>query len=128
MGYLHILKVDTRRTRESDYDAGFPLSFEAFQEYYSKIPEFASSRYISVVGIVASGLGYLGAPFIMPFIQPYQRWRRRMIWVGCTSLFSLSGISRESLVTAAGPLCIIGLIATSFASTLELLILTQGAA
>ncbi|KAK2613381.1 hypothetical protein N8I77_000299 [Diaporthe amygdali] len=65
---------------------GFPLSFGVFQEYYSKIPEFAGNRYVSVVGTIASGFGYLGAPVIMPIIQRYQRWQRHMIWVGCTSL------------------------------------------
>lgn len=64
---------------------GFPLSFGVFQEYYSKIPEFSDNPYVSVVGTIASGLGYLGAPVIMPFIQRYQRWQRHMIWVGCTS-------------------------------------------
>ncbi|KAI1321553.1 major facilitator superfamily domain-containing protein [Xylariaceae sp. FL0255] len=36
---------------------GFPLSFG-----------FSGNRYVSVVGTIASGLGYLGAPFIMPFV------------------------------------------------------------
>lgn len=66
-------------------NSGFPLSFGVFQEYYSKVPEFANNRYISVVGTIASGFGYLGAPIIMPFIQRYQRWQRQMIWVGCKS-------------------------------------------
>lgn len=88
---------------------GFPLSFGVFQEYYSRIPEFADSRYISVVGTTASGLGYLGAPLILPFIQRWQRWQRQMIWVGWS-------------------ICIAGLVLGSFASTLEVLVLTQGVA
>ncbi|KAF5619159.1 monocarboxylate transporter 2 [Fusarium tjaetaba] len=88
---------------------GFPLSFGVFQDYYSRIPAFASSPYISVVGTIASGLGYIGAPFILPFIQKYQRWRRQMVWVGW-------------------PICIGGLVAGSFANTLGTLILTQGVA
>ncbi|RKL52140.1 hypothetical protein BFJ70_g853 [Fusarium oxysporum] len=88
---------------------GFPLSFGVFQDYYSRIPAFSSSPYIGVVGTIASGLGYIGAPFIMPFIQIHQRWRRQMIWVGW-------------------PICIGGLVAGSFANTLETLILTQGVA
>ncbi|TKX22242.1 MFS transporter-like protein 100 [Elsinoe australis] len=88
---------------------GFPLSFGVFQEYYSKIPEFANNRYIPVIGTIASGLGYLGAPVIMPLIQRYQRWQRQMILVGW-------------------PLCIAGLVLGSFASSLEVLILTQGVA
>ncbi|GKU22979.1 unnamed protein product [Fusarium langsethiae] len=88
---------------------GFPLSFGVFQDYYSRIPTFANNPYIGVVGTVAYGLGYIGAPFIMPFIQRHQRWRRQMIWIGL-------------------PICIGGLIAGSFANTLETLILTQGVA
>ncbi|KEQ92819.1 hypothetical protein AUEXF2481DRAFT_42503 [Aureobasidium subglaciale EXF-2481] len=88
---------------------GFPLSFGVFQEYYSKTPEFAKSGYISVVGTVASGLGYLGAPVSMLCLQRFGRWRREMIWVGW-------------------PICILGLVAGSFASSLEALILSQGVA
>ncbi|POS71618.1 hypothetical protein DHEL01_v209984 [Diaporthe helianthi] len=64
---------------------GFPLSFGVFQEYYSKTPEFSDNRYISIVGTIASGFGYLGAPVIMPLVQRYQRWQREMIWVGCVA-------------------------------------------
>lgn len=62
---------------------GFPLSFGVFQEYYSTIPEFAGNRYIGVVGTIASGFGYLGAPVSMLFIQRFSQWQRQMIWVGC---------------------------------------------
>ncbi|KAI1298350.1 major facilitator superfamily domain-containing protein [Xylaria venustula] len=77
---------------------GFPLSFE-----------FADNRYISVVGTIASGFGYLGAPIVIPLLQRYQRWWRHMIVVGWS-------------------ICIAGLVLGSFASTLEVLILTQGVA
>ncbi|OAR01883.1 hypothetical protein LLEC1_05529, partial [Akanthomyces lecanii] len=88
---------------------GFPLSYGVFQQYYSTIPEFAGNRYIGVVGTIASGLGYLGAPVVMPLIQRKQQWLRPMIWIGW-------------------PVCILSLVAGSFATTLEVLILTQGAA
>ncbi|OAA79454.1 Major facilitator superfamily transporter [Akanthomyces lecanii RCEF 1005] len=88
---------------------GFPLSYGVFQQYYSTIPEFAGNRYIGVVGTIASGLGYLGAPVVMPLIQRKQQWLRPMIWIGW-------------------PVCILSLVAGSFATTLEVLILTQGVA
>ncbi|OQE38559.1 hypothetical protein PENCOP_c008G05011 [Penicillium coprophilum] len=88
---------------------GFPLSFGVFQNYYSELPEFAGNPYISVVGTVASGISYLGAPFTAPFIKRFQKYQRQMIWIGW-------------------PICIIALISGSFASTLETLILTQGVA
>lgn len=63
----------------------------------------------------------------MPFIQRYQRWQRQMIWVGCKAngaLMSILGL----LTLQIGPICIAGLVLGSFASTLEVLILTQGVA
>ncbi|KAK6062651.1 MFS monocarboxylate [Seiridium cupressi] len=88
---------------------GFPLSFGVFQNYYSKLPEFQNNRYISVVGTVATGLSYLGAPLTLPLIKRFHKYQRQMIWVGW-------------------PLCIGGLVIGSFTSTLEGLILSQGVA
>ena len=86
---------------------GFPLSFGIFQEYYMSIPDFRNSPYISIVGTTASGVSYLGAPFVIPFIRRWSNYRTHMIIVGW-------------------PLCIIGLVAGSFANSLGTLILTQG--
>jgi hypothetical protein len=84
---------------------GFPLSFGVFQEYYTSIPEFRNSRYISIVGTTASGISYLGAPLVIPFIRRWSRYRTQMILIGW-------------------PLCIIGLVAGSFANSLGTLVLT----
>ncbi|KAJ5646260.1 hypothetical protein N7490_002632 [Penicillium lividum] len=81
--------------------------------------EFSHSPYISVVGTVASGISYLGAPLTAPIIKRYQRFQRQMIWIGFLLQQSLKLL---------GPICIVALIAGSFASTLETLILTQGVA
>ncbi|KAF4549902.1 MFS-type transporter-like protein 24 [Elsinoe fawcettii] len=86
---------------------GFPLSFGVFQEYYARLPEYKDNRYISVVGSVATGLSYLGAPITIPIIKHYHKYQQQMIWIGW-------------------PLCILGLVAGSFASSLEFLILSQG--
>lgn len=86
---------------------GFPLSFGVFQEYYSHIPGFQDSAYISAIGTTASGISYLGAPIAAPVIRRYAQYRVHMILVGW-------------------PLCIIGLVAGSFANTLGTLLLTQG--
>ncbi|TQV95708.1 Major facilitator superfamily transporter [Cordyceps javanica] len=102
---------------------GFPLSYGVFQEYYSTLPEFAGNQYIGVVGTIASGLGYIGAPVVMPLIQRNQRWLRPMIWTGCKFLPPTCCLGR-----APWPVCILSLVAGSFATTLEALILTQGVA
>ena len=86
---------------------GFPLSFGVFQEYYSQLPQFKDSPYISVIGTVASGMSYMAAPIIIPIIKQYSRYRRHMIWFGWT-------------------LALLGLVAGSFARSLGTLILTQG--
>lgn len=86
---------------------GLPLSFGVFQEYYTSIPEFNNSPYISIVGTTASGISYLGAPLVIPLIRRWSAYRTHMILVGW-------------------PLCIIALLAGSFANSLGTLILTQG--
>ncbi|OAA49177.1 Major facilitator superfamily transporter [Beauveria brongniartii RCEF 3172] len=101
---------------------GFPMSYGVFQQYYSTLPQFAGNRYIGVVGTIASGLGYLGAPVVMLLVQRHQQWLRPMIWIGCK--FSLISHHHQQ----NGPICILSLVAGSFATTLEMLILTQGVA
>jgi hypothetical protein len=64
---------------------GFPLSFGVFQNYYTQLPQFKDDSYVSVIGTVASGLTYMAAPIIIPLIKRFARWRRRMVWIGCTS-------------------------------------------
>ncbi|KAH7383518.1 major facilitator superfamily domain-containing protein [Cadophora sp. MPI-SDFR-AT-0126] len=86
---------------------GFLISFGVFQDYYSQQPQFANNPFISIVGTVASGISYLGAPLIIPVIKRYSKYQRHMIWIGW-------------------PLCILGLLAGSFARTLPTLIFTQG--
>jgi MFS family permease len=86
---------------------GFPLSFGIFQSYYSQIPVLNNSAYISAIGTTASGISYLGAPLATPLIRRWTRYRMHMICVGW-------------------PLCILGLVAGSFANTLGTLLLTQG--
>ncbi len=86
---------------------GFPLSFGVFQDYYSSLPEFRNNRYTSVIGTTASGISYLGAPIAMPLIRRWSKYRVHMICVGW-------------------PLCILGLVAGSFANSLATLIFTQG--
>lgn len=62
---------------------GFPLSFGVFQNYYSQLPEYANQPYVSIIGTVASGISYMGAPIIIPFLKRTGRYRVYMIWVGC---------------------------------------------
>ncbi|KGQ03018.1 Monocarboxylate transporter 12 [Beauveria bassiana D1-5] len=102
---------------------GFPMSYGVFQQYYSTLPQFAGNRYIGVVGTIASGLGYLGAPVVMLLVQRHQQWLRPMIWIGCKSLTTSN--HQQQL---RRPICILSLVAGSFATTLEMLILTQGVA
>lgn len=87
---------------------GFALSFGVFQNYYSTHPPFAGSSSIPIVGTLATGVTYLGAPFMTPLIRWFPRWRRQMIWTGWA-------------------VSILSLIGASFARTIGPLIVTQGA-
>ncbi|KAL8834869.1 MAG: hypothetical protein Q9176_007234 [Flavoplaca citrina] len=86
---------------------GFSVSFGVFQNYYSKLPEFHNDRNITIIGTMASGVPYLGAPFMALVVRRYQRYRAHMIWIGW-------------------PICIIGLLASSFSRNVGALIVTQG--
>ncbi|KIW13339.1 hypothetical protein PV08_08527 [Exophiala spinifera] len=86
---------------------GFPLSFGVFQNYYSRLPQYANQPYVSVVGTVASGISYMGAPLIIPLLKRLGRYRTSIIWVGWS-------------------MCIVGVLASSFARNLPTIIFTQG--
>ncbi|KAI5198608.1 MFS general substrate transporter [Aureobasidium subglaciale] len=86
---------------------GFPLSFGIFQEYYSTLPQFEGSPFITYIGSIATGFCYLGAPLMAPLVKRYARWRRWMV-VGGWSV------------------CLASLVAGSFADTMGALIVTQG--
>ncbi len=77
---LNVIKIMVTNCHKIE---GFPLSFGVFQDYYSRLPQFAGDPYISVIGTVASGVSYLGAPFVIPVIRRYPNYQRQMIWVGC---------------------------------------------
>ncbi|ETN38273.1 uncharacterized protein HMPREF1541_06304 [Cyphellophora europaea CBS 101466] len=86
---------------------GFPLSFGVFQNYYSHQPEYANQPYVSVIGTVASGISYMGAPIIIPFLKRAHNHRTKMIWGGWA-------------------LAIIGVLGSSFSKSLGAIIFTQG--
>lgn len=86
---------------------GFPLSYGVFQNYYSRLPQFRDNSYVTIVGTTASGICYLGAPFITPLVRRWSPYRLHMICIGW-------------------PLCISGLVAGSFADKMGTLVLTQG--
>lgn len=87
---------------------GFPISFGVFQDYYSTLPQFAGSKNnIALIGTIAQGSCYLGAPFSAALTKRFPRYQRQIIWF-------------------AWPLCIGGLVAASYANTIGGLIATQG--
>lgn len=83
------------------------MSFGIFQEYYSDLPEFAGSPYITYVGSIATGIVYLGAPLLAPLVKRFPVHQSHMVWLGWM-------------------ICIAALIAGSFANTVGALIVTQG--
>ncbi|KAK5989739.1 MFS transporter asaE-like protein [Cladobotryum mycophilum] len=87
---------------------GFPMCFGVFQNYYSQLPEFKKdSAKIPTIGVLAQALYYLGAPFSAMLTRRFPKYQRLQIWIGC-------------------PLCILGLLAASFTSSVNGLIATQG--
>lgn len=56
---------------------------------------------------MATGIAFLGGPFMTPLVKRFPKYHMHMVLVGW-------------------PLCIAGLVAGSFATTLPTLIVTQG--
>ncbi|KAH7490897.1 hypothetical protein BFJ63_vAg13751 [Fusarium oxysporum f. sp. narcissi] len=87
---------------------GFPMAFGVFQNYYSQQPEFKNDKSrLAAVGTLAQSLFYLGAPLSALATKRYPKFRRQQIWLGW-------------------PLCILGLLTASFATSVSGLIATQG--
>jgi len=86
---------------------GFPLSFGIFQEYYSGLPEFEGSPYITYIGSIATGIVYMGAPLMAPLVKRFPMYQRHMVVAGWI-------------------ICLAGMVAGSFADTIGALIITQG--
>lgn len=84
------------------------MCFGVFQAYYSKVTEFQDARDdIALIGTLAQGLYYLGAPCSAIVTKRFPKYQRHQIWIGW-------------------PLCILGLLAASFTTSVNGLIGTQG--
>ncbi|KAE9364850.1 MFS general substrate transporter [Stipitochalara longipes BDJ] len=86
---------------------GFPMTFGVFQSYFQTHPPFEKNQYIPVVGVLATGISYLGNPLITPFVIKHQKYQRHMICLGWI-------------------ICIIALLTSSFATKVWHLMVTQG--
>ncbi|KAH8883262.1 MFS general substrate transporter [Thozetella sp. PMI_491] len=86
---------------------GFPVTFGVFQDYYSRQPEFKTSSNIALIGALPTSIYFLGAPFATPLVKKFQRWQRHM-------------------VVAGWAICVLSLLAASFATTVLGLMATQG--
>lgn len=86
---------------------GFPLSFGIFQEYYSSLPEFEGSPFITYIGSIATGIVYMGAPLMAPLVKKFPMYQKHMVIAGWI-------------------ICLGGMVAGSFADTIGALIVTQG--
>ncbi|KAL8790294.1 MAG: hypothetical protein Q9213_000646 [Squamulea squamosa] len=87
--------------------AGFPLNYGVFQNYYFTHPPFEGNLNLSTVGTLGTAFYFLGAPIATYLVRRYHRWQREVIWTGCT-------------------IAIIGLVSASFAPDFGTLVATQG--
>ena len=85
------------------------MAFGIFQVYYSQHPLFAKHpNYIPTIGTLATGISYLGVPFMNPIAHQYPLYHRHFVIFGWF-------------------LCIIGLVGASFATSVWHLLVCQGA-
>lgn len=87
---------------------GFPLSYGLFQKFYQGHPDFEDQHdNVALVGTLATSIFFLGAPLATPLAKRFQRWQREIIVVGWL-------------------VCVISLVAASFAKSVWTLVMTQG--
>ncbi|KAI9807558.1 MAG: hypothetical protein M1825_005498 [Sarcosagium campestre] len=87
---------------------GFPLSYGIFKDYYANHEPFAAAKPgTAIVGTMSTGLIYLGAPLNFALLQAFPQIRR---------ISSVVGL----IIT------VVALVASSFATEVWHLILTQG--
>jgi MFS family permease len=105
--YFALCSRPNHQKLNSAIPPSFPISFGVFQDYYSTLPQFSGDSRIPLIGTIAQGSVYLGAPVAAAVTKRFPKYQRLQIWVGW-------------------PLCIFGLVAGSFANTVNGLIATQG--
>ena len=86
---------------------GFALSFGVFQNYYYSHPPFFGNKNIAVIGTLGIGVLYLVAPLMKPLVERWPQWHRQMILFGWA-------------------INVLSLVAASFATTMRVLIASQG--
>lgn len=86
---------------------GVTLGFGVFQNYYTRLPQFKDDPNIAVIGTVSTSIQFLGAPLSMLLVQALHYWQKHMIVAGSV-------------------LCVASLFGASFASSVPMLIATQG--
>lgn len=86
---------------------GFLLTFGVFQNYYSTHAPSGGNKNVPIIGVLGTGIVFLGAPVMTPISKRYRHWQRQMIVFGWT-------------------LCVLGLIGASFCNSVITLIITQG--
>lgn len=119
--------------RFADLIQGFPFSFGVFQEYYTTHEPFSlDPSGIAAIGTSSTGIMYLSCPFLFAAFRRWPQIRRSCLLVGlvCSVLFLpwLHLASIMLLLTHRRKKVIntVAIIASSFATAVSHLILTQG--
>lgn len=86
---------------------GYPQAFGVLQDYYLSNGQFKGDRRVVFVGTLSMSIPEIGAPLLSYIVEKFPRYRRVMIVVGWL-------------------ICVGSLVASSFAKTMPILIITQG--
>lgn len=78
-----------------------------FQAHYALLPEFQNNKNIPIIGTLATGIQFLGAPLMRPLVMKFHQWQRRMVILGSS-------------------ICILSVLGASFVHSINGLIITQG--
>lgn len=84
------------------------MSYGLFQKFYQNHPDFEDQHdNVALIGTLSTSIFFLGAPLATPLAKRFQRWQREIIIAGWL-------------------VCVISLVAASFAKSILTLVMTQG--
>ena len=84
---------------------GLPLAYGVFQDHYSR--NFLASSVAPWIGVLSTGLPFLGAP-VLAYLCQYH------------------GLGMRYYITSGWVLCVVSLLASAFCTSLRALVVTQG--
>ena len=88
------------------------MTFGIFQEYYSKHPPLQGSKGVPWIGVLGTGIPFLGSPLMTHLSKKFRLWQTHFVWCGwalCVTSLATASFCRSLGSLAATQGCLYGL-------------------